>query len=153
MKNRKFTWIDGVVVALALALIAGTFFKFFYKVPATVAVETQTLRYTVSASGVRQETLEILQAGDPVFDSNGNTYMGNIAEVQASPAIELREYPDGTLHEVTVEGRYDLIVTIEAEGVDNGDHYQIGTYSVRANRPGTCNTRYTVWLYQILSLG
>lgn len=153
MKNRKFTWIDGLVIAVLVLLIAGTCVKFFSNDPHATQQQTRQLTYTMSATAIRGEAVQALQPGDNVYESAGKGYVGTIVDVKATPAVSHLEMADGTLQKMTDEVRYDVVLTISAEGIDAGDHYQIGTYAIRVNRPSVCFTKYTAWDARILSLG
>lgn len=153
MKKIRFTWIDGVLIAVLAALLIGTFVKFFAKDPAMKLEQTVSLTYTLSSKALRPGAVEALQVGDTVYETAGKGYLGTISKVDAVPATAWITGEDGTLRQITLEDRYDVTLTVTAQGYDNGDHYQIGTYTIRVNRPSACFTKYVAWDARVLSLG
>lgn len=68
MKKRKFTWIDALVILVAVVLIAGTFLKFFVKDTTSVTRESVPFTYQIKIESIRQCTIDTLQVGDTVYN-------------------------------------------------------------------------------------
>ena len=152
MKKHKFNWIDGLVIAVIVLLVAGTCLKFFVMDTTSVGRATTPFTYEVKISGVRQYTVDAIQAGDALFESEGKGQVGVIEEITAEPAVAVASYPDGTTREVSVEDRYDVILTVSAEGVLDGGVYKVGTYDIRVGHKAGYFTKYSDWEGAIVSL-
>lgn len=152
MKKHRFTWIDGLVLAVVLLLVAGTFLKFFVMDKTAVSQETQPFAYQIKIEGVRQCTVDALQTGDTVFDNEGKGAVGVISAVDVTPAVTTYGARDGTVEEVEYENRYDVVLTLEAEGVSDDGAYKIGTYTLKVNQSSLYFTKYSIWSARIISI-
>lgn len=152
MKKRKFTWLDGLVILVVLALLAGTGMKFLFKETTAVTDEENRFQYQLEIQGIRQVTVDSLSVGDTLYDNSGKGEVGTIVDVQAVPARTTIAKDDGTLVDGTIEDRYDVVLTVEAEGEKADGYYQIGTYDIKVNNLSTYFTKYSVWSATVISL-
>ena len=149
MKQHKFTWIDGLVLAVIVLLAAGTVVKFLILDPTSRQRETVPFSYELKVAGIRQYTLDALQTGDVLYDDEGKGAVGVISEIRAEPSMLQASYPDGTVRRVPQEDRYDVYLTIDAEGVRDGDVYKVGTYTIYVNQNTLYFTKYSTWFGQV----
>lgn len=152
MKKHKFTWIDGLVIAVVLLLLVGTFLKFFVKENTLVNQESVSFEYQLKIEGLRQCSVDSLQPGDEIFDNEGKGQVGVITAVEATPATGLFYTPEGTIEEVVYEERYDVVLTITADGVPEDDVYKVGTYDIKVNQYSTYFTKYSIWSATVIAL-
>lgn len=145
MKKHKFTWIDGLVIAVAVLLIAGTCVKFLLVDKTDVTRQTVPITYQIQIQGVRQFTVDALQVGDTVYEKEGKGAVGVIENVTVEPGHSAAPYPDGTARDVTMEDRYDVTVTISADAVLDGSVYRVGVYGIRVGHEGEYFTKYSIW--------
>lgn len=152
MKKHRFTWIDGLVLAVVLLLVIGTGVKFFVKDSTAVTQETIPFTYQLKIEGVRQCTVDSLQVGDTVFDNEGKGAVGVIRTVEATPAISLYYASDGTVEQVEYESRYDVVLTLDAEGVPTEGAYKVETYTLKLNQSSLYFTKYSIWNARIIAI-
>ena len=142
MKQHKFNWVDGLVILVILALVAGTCVKFFLLKPAEIQEATVKIQYTVRVATVRQYSVDALQVGDAIYDEEGKGNVGAITDIRVEPAEMFVTYPDGTTELAPVENRYDVFLTVQANAIEDGGLYKVGTYSIRANQSSSYFTKY-----------
>lgn len=152
MKKHKFNWVDGLVIVVVLLLAAGTCLKFLVMDTTAVGRETVPFTYQVRISGVRQYTVDAIAVGDSLYEKEGKGYVGVIESVTAEPAMSMAAYPDGTAKDVPVEGRFDVVVTVTAEGTPDRGVYKVGTYGIRVGHSASYFTKYSEWDGTVVSL-
>lgn len=145
MKKHRFTWIDGLVIAVILLLVAGTAVKFLVKDHTAVDRETVRFSYQLKIEGVRQYTVDALQVGDVVYDNEGKGAVGVIQDIQVSPAVMTFTDSTGEIREATGQARFDVVLTLAAEGTVAGKTYKVGTYTMKVNRNSVYFTKYSIW--------
>lgn len=145
MKKHKFTWIDGLVIAVVVLLIAGTCVKFLVADKTVVTRETIPITYQIKIQGVRQFTIDALQVGDTVYEKEGKGAVGVIENITVEPGQSTAPYPDGTARSVETEERYDVTVTLSADAVLDGSVYRVGVYGICVGRETEYFTKYSIW--------
>lgn len=152
MRKHKFTWIDALVLVVIIGLIAGTCVKFFGKETTAVTQETVDVQFRLQISSVRQATIDALQVGDTVWEEENGNAVGVITEILVEPSLSSYAHDDGTIQQIEVEGRYNVTLTISAQGVVSGQTYKIGTHTLYINYAGTYFTKYSTWSAKIISI-
>lgn len=152
MKKHKFTWVDGLIIAVVALLIIGTGVKFLLKEETAVNNVEQEFTYQLQIKNLRQVSVDSLRVGDELFDNEGKASVGFISDIAVTDAVTSERFPDGTMHEVTIEDRYDVVLTVTARGVPKDGAYQVGTYDIRVNNFSTYYTKYSIWSAITLSV-
>jgi hypothetical protein len=152
MKKHRFNWIDGLVLVVVVLLIAGTCFKFLGMDPTAQLQDQVDFTFDLRIEGVRQFTVDAIQVGDTIYDSTAKIALGTITNVEATPAETTIYNPDGTLTKGILEDRYDVVVTVESQGVRNDGVLQVSTCDIQLNRSATYYTKYSVWNAQLVAL-
>jgi len=154
MKKHQFTWIDGLVIAVVLLLIAGTCFRFLSPdTVGAVADDSTEFQYQLKISNVRSYTVDALQVGDELYNSAGKGNVGVISDISVSDAVTTYAEDDGTVLETKNLNHYDVVLTISAKGrIENGLH-KIGTYTLLINQSASYFTKYSAWGASIISIG
>ena len=152
MKQHKFNWVDGVVIAVILLLIAGTVLKFVVLDPNARQKQTVDFTYQVEINGVRQYTVDALQVGDTLFDDAGKAAVGVIESIETEQAQTVGYMPDGTAVLAPVEDRLDVTLTLRAQGVPEKDFYKVGTYEIKVNQTSLYFTKYSIWSGRVVSI-
>lgn len=152
MKKHKFTWIDGLVLVVVLLLIAGTAVKFLAKDTTSVQKEQVDFQYQILIHGVRDITVDALQVGDTVYDNEGKGAVGVISNISVTDAPYTITRSDGTMVQGTMEDRYDVVLTLDAQGEPADQTYKIGTYKIKINQSSTYFTKYSIWAGKIISI-
>lgn len=145
MKKHKFTWLDGLVIAVAVLLIAGTCVKFLLVDKTDVTRQTVPITYQIRIEGVRQFTIDALQAGDTVYEKEGKGAVGVIENITVEPGHSAAPYPDGTARNVETEDRYNVTLTLSADAVLEGSVYRVGVYGICVGHETEYFTKYSVW--------
>ncbi|MBO5035328.1 MAG: DUF4330 domain-containing protein [Oscillospiraceae bacterium] len=147
----KVSLIDILVILFALVMALAVYLRFFANETTSIRSEGDTFSYTVKVEGVRHWTADGFHVGDKMWDSDHDTYIGTITSVSSEPSTYETKLADGTYKVAPRDGRYDVYLTVEAEGlISNGRYYASRTYEVGANSGIYFYTKYcsvaaTVW--------
>lgn len=152
MKKHKFTWIDGLVIAVIAMLLIGTYVKFFVNDSTSVTRQTEEFTYQLKISGLRQYSVDSLQVGDALYDNEGKGNVGVITQIDVSPNTATYTAPDGTIMETEVEDKFNVILTVTAEGIADNGAYALGTYDIQLNRHSTYFTKYSIWSATVVAI-
>ncbi len=150
----KISVIDIFVLLIVLALGAALYLKFNVLDFTNKAAETDTLTYTVTIEGVRQYTVDGLKTGDLLYDVNSSSSaVGTITGIDVADAQKAAETLDGTTVLGRYEGRYDVTLTVTADGVISGGRYLVNkTYELNANSEREFQTKYCLFEAKITEL-
>ncbi len=152
----KISIIDVLVLLVVLAVAAVLFVKFSPSGTVGNTSDLSPITYKVTINGVRDYTLDSLMAGDAVYDKDsGSTIaIGTITQIETAPAQKVSSLTDGTLVLGDYEGRYDVTVTIEAEGIVSERRTLINkTYELNVNSTRNLITKYTSFSAVISEIG
>ena len=149
-KKLRLNWVDGLIVLVVIGLVAGTWLK-FHTFDTTGGSRNQTaITYKVFLGGVRQYTVDALEAGDILYDSETDREVGVIKEIDIQPATSIIQDTEGVLHEAESENRFDLYLTVEGQGVVSKGTYTINrVFTVNIGAYRQFYTKYTAWLGRI----
>lgn len=145
MKKHRFSWIDGLIIAVVLVLIAGTCVKFLVKDKTSATRQTVSFTYELKISSVRQYTVDALQVGDTLYEEEGKGAVGTISSITTTPAKATIYLPDGTISEGISDERMDVVLTVTAEGYPEDGGYKVGTYHILVNSSTVYFTKYSIW--------
>ncbi len=150
----KVSIIDLFVILIVLALGAALYLKFNVLNFTSKSGDTDKLTYTVTIEGVRQYTLEGLKAGDLLYDKNSSSFpIGTITAVDFTDAQKEAQTLDGTIVLGRYVGRYDVTLTVTADGIVSGGRYLVGrTYELNANSKREFQTKYCLFEAKITEL-
>ncbi|MCI9469132.1 MAG: DUF4330 domain-containing protein [Oscillospiraceae bacterium] len=142
-KAYHFNWIDALVCLLLVLLAAGAMYK-FTAAEHTGAANHDVIRYVVQIPAGKASTVDSVRPGDVLYDSDSGNAIGTVTEVNAEPALKEIPLPDGTCEWGTIDDRYDLYITVEAEGTVNDRRERLvnRTYQIQVGAEHTMNTRY-----------
>ncbi len=132
-------------------MVFAVYLRFFSNETTAVRGGGDTFTYTVKIDAVRQWTVDGFHEGDKLWDSDQDTYIGTIREVRVEPSTWEFTLVNGTTKVAPREDRYDVYLTVEAQGlISNGRYYASRTYELGANTAVYFYTKYcavtaTVW--------
>lgn len=152
MKKHKFTWIDALIIAVVVVLLAGTYVKFFVKDTTSVTAQVEEFTYQLRIEGLRQCSVDSLQVGDKLYDNEGKGYVGEIASIEIFPATTTYIDPDGIISEIPIEDKFDVLLTVAAEGTVRNGVYSMGTYDIQVSRYSTYFTKYSIWSAAVVAV-
>ena len=116
-KKGKFSInaFDFIVIVLLIVLVVGIFAKFvIFSDDKKMQVD---ITYDILVKSVRQETIDAFEIGQGVYEKANGYYIGEITSINSEGATDLMETLDGRVIEAPVENRYNLIISVKAEGI------------------------------------
>ena len=141
----KVSIVDIFAVLLLVACILAVGLKF--KAAEEVVGGERTVVFEVMAKELRDVSVDAIKNSKNARDFENKKDLGVITDVKEFPAEVLVQLNDGTYDYVYYPNRYDVVVTIEADGSETDDGYY--TASGRQVCPGekvgvaTENSRFT----------
>ncbi|MGL5677073.1 MAG: DUF4330 domain-containing protein [Cellulosilyticaceae bacterium] len=111
----KINIVDILAVLVVCVLVVGIGYRFLGKPAANVATH-DTYEYVVSVTDVRQFTVDALNKKGDVYRAKTNEKAGTITKVEAIPYKQPSVLIDGTVQDVEVPGKYEIMVTIQTDG-------------------------------------
>lgn len=152
MKKHRFTWIDALILIVVAVSLAGTYFKFFVIENTSVNKEMVEFSYEVRISDIRQCSVDSLQVGDKLYNNDGKGEVGVITDIQVSPAVTNYVNSDNIIKSAKIEDRYNVVLTISAEGSPSSNGYTLGNYNVQVGRHNTYFTKYSIWSATVVAV-
>lgn len=111
---------------------------------------THTVHYVVELEQLHKQTADLIAQGDEIYERTKKEFMGTVQSVEVTPARTLTKNElDGTFQFVEVPERYNVILQVAAQAVENdggivlesGLEVRAGT-SVRVLGPGYYGAGY-----------
>ena len=113
-KKVKFTVIDAVIIVVVLAALIVGIKKIMPSI--MIGAENEKVDFTVLIQNEGENFADAITVGDRVTISLTEKDGGIVKNVETKPAVTLAYNSiDGTYASETIEGKYDVYVTIEAE--------------------------------------
>ena len=117
---------------------------------------TNTVVYQMEQENQPEYMLDAIQVGDQMFDKERSTggSLGTITDIQVSDGTYEAELHDGTCEVVPAQGRYNLLLTIEGQGLidENGNYLLNRVYNLGVNSSREFNNKYGLFLGRIVSI-
>ena len=103
----------------------------------------QPITYTVKVEKVRDYALNNIEIGDTLFDKTSGNAIGTITNVESEPATDYVIMNDGSIVKGNVENRINIILTVEAEAVENSSGCYVNrTYELLMGTQKKFMTKY-----------
>lgn len=136
--------IDILVVLIAVVLCFAVYTRFFLKAETSVSATSQDkFTYEMLVPAVREGTRDSFRIGDKVYDSENGTLLGVITDISFKAATKETRLSDGTYVLGSVQDRFDVMLTVEADGmISDGRYYASKTYEINANSTLEFCTKY-----------
>lgn len=148
----KVSVIDLVALALILAAAVLIYVRFFAPAepetddtqPPSVDVGVDVdVTYTVRLSQVREGSVNAIRVGDELCAPADGTIYGVITQKRVEPATILSANAAGEVQRLTVEGAFDVILTVEGEAVEHEDgRITVGALELAVNNGISFYTKY-----------
>lgn len=149
MENKKrklfgiFNILDIGIILLIAALAVGTVYKFKFMDKTSKSANLEPIAYTVEVKNVRNFVFSNVKEGDILFDKTSGNAIGTITAIEGTPALTPVEMLDGSVVMGESENRYDILFTLEGEGVISDDGYFINkTYELLCGSKKKFMTKY-----------
>lgn len=151
----KISFIDIVVIIVVVLLAAGIYMRFFsLQTTAAVGQPSEPIGYTLKISAVRQYTVDAITVGDRIFDENGSENLGTITAIEVKDAYQWGPTADGTAKYGAVEGKYDIFLTVDGDGVIADGRYYVGrVVQLGASQTDDFTTKYCTFTGKVLEIG
>lgn len=152
MEKHKFNWIDGMVLVLIAALIAGVCVKFLVLDRTSRVHDTVSFSYQIKISGVRQYAADAILPGDTVYDEESKSPVGVVTDIRTEQSLSTAGFSDGSVARVPLEDRIDIYLTLEAQGVLTGGVYKTGTFPIVTGQSTRFYTKCSAWTGRVFSV-
>ncbi|HOV80709.1 MAG TPA: DUF4330 domain-containing protein [Bacillota bacterium] len=126
----RFNFIDVLVVAVVLALIAAGVYKLFF-VNKGLAAQNGEVEFKVLLEKVRMPTVEAFKEGQTVRDVQTNIVLGTVVGKEASPYKQAVPTLDGRVVAADVPDQYNLIVTVRSPAIVTDNNVTIGNKEIK----------------------
>ncbi|MEA4816530.1 MAG: DUF4330 domain-containing protein [Lachnospiraceae bacterium] len=136
--------LDFAVIIFVILLVLGAYYKFGVLGKAGQSASMEPISYTVEIKEVRAYTKDNIIEGDKFFDKTSGNCIGTVSDIQYSNSYKSCPLLDGSLVSGEVENRFDVVVTIEAEGTTDieGRSYVNRTYELIKGSTKKFTTKY-----------
>ena len=139
----KINIVDCFVLLIILLLIIGAVMKFGKFNSGVEVSSNQIIEYQMKIKNVRDFTIDAMQSGDIVYDSQTGNSIGKITNVEKEDAITYDFKSTGELIEVHNSDRCDAIITIETDGtVDENGYYANKIVELKVDSTKIIETKY-----------
>lgn len=115
-KAFRFNIIDVIVIIALLALAAAFVFRSVLSDNLKITMKSADIQYEFKSTSLQEESGDLLQPGDAIYDDETDKLVGTVQSVSTSPAELYVTLQTGEIVKRTSPGRIDLTVVIEAEG-------------------------------------
>ena len=125
--------IDVAVIAIAAVLVCALLTKDSVSPIVNIAAPMDKISYELTISNMPEGRLNSLKIGETIYDGDNNNPLGTIADMKVEDCVISILKADGTFDYAPVEGRYNVIMTIEAEAItDERQHTYVNRASLVA---------------------
>ena len=139
----RISVIDIIVIIVALVLIVAFYIKFNAGDNPFTSRDTTEVTYTVRIASIRLTSANHLRPGDNIYYQETGAFVGTIKDVEINDAEVTDSIVDGTYVVASVEDRYDITLTIDANCTISNDRYYINnTFELRVNASYRFLTKY-----------
>lgn len=151
----KISIID-VIVILAVIVVAAAIYVKTHKPQTGSNVATTTIIYQMELENQPQYVVDAIQLKDQIYDKERSTSgsLGEIIDIQVSEGTYEAELDDGTVAHVPAQDRYNLLLTIQGEGLveEDGRCLLNRVYDLGVNSNREFNNKYSIFLGRIVSI-
>lgn len=117
----KVSIVDLFAILLLVLCVLAVGLKF--KAAEEVVGGEKTIVFEVRAQELRDVSVNAIKNSKTAKDFESKKELGKITDVKELPAEVLIQLNDGTYDYVYYDNRYDVIITIEADGSETADGY------------------------------
>ncbi|MBR5381139.1 MAG: DUF4330 domain-containing protein [Oscillospiraceae bacterium] len=141
----KISVIDVIVVIVVVLLAAGIYLRYFaLETTAAIGQPSEPIEFSLRVGGVRQYTVDVFAVGDEVFSGSNMEKLGTITNISVGPAMQWGATVDGRTLHGEIEDKYDMIVTVQGEGVISDGHFYVSRIQeLGANQSASFFTKYS----------
>jgi len=136
--QKRVTWVDLLILLAVILLIGGGGLILWRGTRAVPAVKVNYILCQKGVSAPDEEWLTAqIQTGGVVFSENGTAHLGRVTGVEVRPT-KAPCVKNGEVVYAAVPNKYDLFVTVEAEGSFRaGDGFRVQDIRIAAGESGS----------------
>ncbi|MCL2286851.1 MAG: DUF4330 domain-containing protein [Firmicutes bacterium] len=108
--------VDIVLVVAILVLVAGFVYRQTSDRIGQILRPDTPILVTVQGDGLRHFITESVSIGDVFYRQHERTAIGTVVDIHIEPAMDYLHRSDGTAVLAVSEGRYRILITLEATG-------------------------------------
>ncbi len=123
IKFKKINIYDVGAIILVIALCFAAYLKFGIIEHTKIDTEMTNIEYTITFNYLRKYSVDTFKSGDTLYDTQTKMDIGKITKVEYEPAKRIIETVDGQAKTFINPDRYDVTITVEAEGLEKDTGY------------------------------
>ena len=141
--KKKFNFFDFFIIAFSLLLVAGAVW-FIGRNDAQTGTLSK-IQYVVEMQNLTEDKFSSIAIGDKILDSVGKSDIGVVSAVEKVPyTINVYNTVSGKMESVEMEGRYSLLLTVEAYADVTDEAINVGSYRVAVGKGISVQSRHFV---------
>ncbi len=149
--KKKFNFFDFFIIALVALVIVGA--VWFMGRNDTDTGTQNKIQYVVEMQNLTEDKFSAIQIGDKVLDSVGKSDIGVISAIDKAPyTVNIYNSISGKLESVQMEGRYSLLLTIDAYADVTQEAINVGSYRVAVGKGMSMQSKHFVGTGYCLSI-
>ncbi len=131
--KKKFNFFDFFIIAIVALILVGIVW-FMGRNDTDTGVQNR-IQYVVEMQNLTEDKFSSIQIGDKVLDSVGKSEIGVVSAIDKVPyTVSIYNTVSGKLESVEMEGRYSLLLTIEAYADVTEEAINVGSYRVAVGK-------------------
>ncbi len=138
----KISIIDLVIIFVLIIAGFGIYSRYISP-KENIATTMQEIEYTVKIKDVRIGTVEALKKKGVIYNDETKDFMGEIIDVKETQAMKNIELYDGTIKNVEVPEKFDVLITVKMDGkVNSSGYYTSGNQTLTVGSKHTFTSKY-----------
>ena len=119
----KVSLVDLLIILLVAVALIATVYKFNFSPHGDVNESNIKIEYVLKIEGIRNYTVESIEIGDELYDSQSGDFIGSVTAVETAPAKDFVLMDNGDIRYAQMPERYDAYVTVESGARTIGGFY------------------------------
>ncbi len=126
MRKFKFNILDAFIVLFVLCIAFAIVVKFTGSENVLVGGDKYTsVEYVLKVESMRDFTADAIKENVDIYIDEPRMHVGKIDSKKIEPAMANQVLADGTTKRVQVEERFDVYITVKAEGIQKVDGFYV----------------------------
>lgn len=126
MKKIKFNILDAFIIVFVLCIGFALFVKFTGSEAILNGEDSYTpVQYVIKVESMRDFTAESILKDSDIYIDESRMHIGQVIDKKVEPAITNQVLADGTQKKVSVVDRFDVYITVSAEGIQKADGFYV----------------------------
>lgn len=152
MNRRKlrFNAVDAILLIIIAVVIFAVLYIFVFSEDSNQSADSnfKNIQYTILVQNLDEHYDEMIKVGQPVTDGVEKKGIGTITGIQDTPMVKTAfDYIEGKEVDVTVEGKINVKITIEAQAAETDHAFTVDGCEIRVGE------QYSLMLPDIYCVG